>query len=113
MKAIVFCLLLILLNSVLGQPVIPVGNVEAVSIERNGLQIKTQNAFALIAPYTPNIIRIKIDREAFKKDFSYAVIAKPETVRQSVSQTSDSIVLSTDSLKCVIQKIPFSARAAV
>lgn len=108
MRAIVFCLLLILANSVLGQPIIPVGNVEAVNVEQNVIHIKTQNAFAEIIPYTPTIIRIRIDRNAFKKDFSYAVIAQPEAFSPDISQTPDSIVLSTDSLKCVIQKRPFS-----
>jgi len=108
MKAVVFCLLLILANSISGQPVIPVGNVETVSVGQNVLRLKTQNAFAEIIPYSPTIIRIRIDRNAFKQDFSYAVIAKPRSFAASISQMPDSIILSTDSLKCIIQKRPFS-----
>lgn len=108
MKTVVFSLLSFLTSSILGQAVIPVGNIETVSVKQNALLIKTQNAFAQIIPYTPDIIRIRIDRASFKKDFSYAVIATPESFKSDISQTPDSIILSTDSLKCVIQKKPFS-----
>ena len=89
-------------------PVTPVGKIISAAISQQKIVIKTTNAYAEITVYSPSVIRVRIDRKPFTRDFSYAVVAKPEVVRAKISQTDQDIDIATDSLKAVIQKNAFS-----
>lgn len=108
MKTFLSLLILLLANAVTGQAVVQIGNVEATSVDQNVIHLKTQNAFIEIIPYSQNIIRFRIDKKPLKKDFSYAVTAKPESIKANISQEGNEIKISTASINCVIQKKPFS-----
>jgi len=84
------------------------GNVTAVQKEAQGVKITTANAFAEVTVYSASTIRVRIDKQPLAADFSYAVIARPETVKTSITESDKEIVLQTDSLKTVISKQPFS-----
>jgi alpha-glucosidase len=86
-------------------PVI-IGSFKSVKTIDNGIQIIADNAVLRIIHYSPSIIRIRVEREGFPDDFSYAVIQKPSGKFTSVKETKDSIVLKTDSLSVIITKNP-------
>ena len=89
-------------------PVKGVGNVTNVSINDQQVDITTDNAFAQITVYSPNIIRVRMDKQKLASDFSYAVISQPQKTKVNISQNAQEIDLATDSLKAVIKKSPFS-----
>src|ERR1700743_721736 len=90
-------------QSAIGMP----GNVRSVDIGEQNLNIKTDNAFGSITVYSPSVIRVRLDKQPLGKDFSYAVISKPQKTKTTIAEQADSIVLLTDSLKAVIHKKPF------
>ena len=110
MKKFFFFLLSIMtVQIVQAQLVTPMGNVtEAYSDQSGVVHIQTENAYADIIPYSQSVIRIRIDKAPFKKDFSYAVVASPQVLDAKFLQTADEIRVSTDSIICVMQKNPFS-----
>jgi alpha-glucosidase len=89
-------------------PVLEIGKVTNVTITDQSINIVTENAFATITVYSPDIIRVRIDKHKLKRDFSYAVIAKPSPVRTLINQDKKSITIETDSLKVIIGKDPFT-----
>ncbi len=89
-------------------PVLSPGNVTKVKVEGQQIFIKTENAFAKIEAYSPSIIRVRIDKQELSRDFSYAVVGKPQSCATHVEQTNDSIVFTTDSIKTVIYKKAFA-----
>jgi alpha-glucosidase len=89
-------------------PVQQIGDITAVRIGKQQIDLTLSNAYAQIQVYTPSVIRIRIDRQVLAADFSYAVTGKPLLVQPSITQDAGQITLSTDSLKLIIQKRPFS-----
>ena len=81
-----------------------VGNVKAVKIAGQNVSITTDAAFVEAMVYSPSIIRIRMDINPLKKDFSYAVIAAPLQTNATITQTANDILIVTDSLKVVVQK---------
>ena len=88
--------------------VIPVGDVKKFSSSGNQLNIITTNAYVRIQAYSANTIRIRISRQPFSSDFSYAVIANPENISFKSSTSAHTISLQTDSISVSIQKYPFA-----
>lgn len=89
-------------------PVLSAGNITEIKIDGQQLFIKTENAFVKIDIYSPDIVRVRIDRHELNRDFSYAVVGKPQTCKTDVIQNDDSVTVTTDSLKTIIHKKPFS-----
>jgi alpha-glucosidase len=89
-------------------PVLSAGDVTSTSIETQKLTFKTTNAFGEIQVYSPNMVRVRLDKKPLAKDFSYAVVMQPQKTNVKVSQSENEIVLLTDSLKAVISKKPFA-----
>lgn len=89
-------------------PVKTAGNVKAVNIQPQKVNITTEYAYAEVSVYAPNIIRVRLDKKPLAADFSYAVIAKPQSTRVNIGQTDAEITLRTDSIEARISKIPFS-----
>jgi alpha-glucosidase len=89
-------------------PIKNVGKVKTVDINNQTVTITTDNAFASIIVYGPNIIRVRIDQQKLKDDFSYAVIAQPVKTTVTIFQNDSAIVIKTDSLNATISKDPFA-----
>jgi alpha-glucosidase len=85
-----------------------IGKVTGVSIHDQQVDITTDNAFAQVSVYSPSVIRVRIDKQKLGDDFSYAVIASPQKTKTSIIQTEQQITITTDSLKAVITKTPYS-----
>lgn len=101
-----FCLMFC--STVLAQPVREPGNVTAVSIRGGEIRITTERAFAVITPYSPAIIRVRMDKQPLGRDFSYAVIAPPVAFQPRITQDDRQIRLETDALILHISKKPFA-----
>jgi len=106
---ILFLISVITLNTVVAQsPVKGIGKITNVVIDDQTVNITTDNAFARITIYSPDVIRVRIDKQKLNLDFSYAVISQPEKTKTSITQNAQEIDIVTDSLKAVIKKIPFA-----
>jgi len=89
-------------------PVLSTGNITAVSIKGQTVSFTTEHAQGEVTIYSPSIVRIRLDKKALGKDFSYAVIAKPVETKVSITQNDQEITITTDSLKAEITKKPYS-----
>lgn len=89
-------------------PVTTIGNIKSVKISNSSINLITENAFASITVYSPNIIRVRIDRQPLKKDLSYAVVGAPEKTNVKIEDNSNQVSIITDSIKAIISKKPFS-----
>jgi len=72
----------------------------------SGLEVKTTTDTIIVSVYSPTIIRIRIIDQPVTRDFSYAVIASPQKCEFTVSDTPESIVLTTTAVKLVVSKKP-------
>lgn len=90
--------------------VIPVGELRKFSVTNSQLDIIATNGYVRIQLYSPTVVRVRISNQPFQDDFSYAVIASPSGSIIKPVQTAEDIRFSTDSLKVVIRKKPFSIR---
>jgi alpha-glucosidase len=107
-KNITWLFLLATLFANAQNPIKNVGKVKTVDINNQTVTITTENAFASITVYTPDIIRVRIDQQKLKDDFSYAVIAQPVKTTVTISQNDSAIIIKTDSLNATITKDPFA-----
>lgn len=85
-----------------------VGNITNTKINGNQVSISTQNAFSEVTVYSPSVMRVRLDKQPLAADFSFAVISKPSDTKANVSQDDSHITISTDSLRAIISKKPFS-----
>lgn len=84
------------------------GNLENVAIDKQNITFKTTNAYGKITVYSPSIIRVRLDKQALGRDFSYAVVGELQKTKVNITQDNDAITVLTDSLKLVIRKQPFA-----
>jgi alpha-glucosidase len=97
------------LNSFSQDTVAPVGIVKKYSIKDNRIELSTTRTNISIVVYSPSIIRVRMSKQTFGEDFSYAVVASPASdVKVHARETGAEILLSTDSLQVRIAKEPFS-----
>jgi alpha-glucosidase len=89
-------------------PIKQVGKVTGVTVNKQEVDITTENAFIKVIVYSPNIIRIRMDKQKLASDFSYAVISQPVITRVNITQNDNEININTDSLKVNIQKSPYN-----
>jgi len=90
--------------------VIPVGEVRQFAVTGQQLNITTTNGYVRIQFYAAGVARVRMSRQAFADDFSYAVVAVPAIPIPRPVDAKGEITLTTDSLKVVIRKSPFSIR---
>ncbi|MFP5391665.1 MAG: TIM-barrel domain-containing protein [Gammaproteobacteria bacterium] len=100
--------LAIALSSAQAQALKPVGQVQSVQISNSQVQLKTENAFVELTVYSPSVIRVRMDKQPLGRDFSYAVVAKPQTTNAQVTQNDNEIVVSTGALVARVSKKPFA-----
>jgi len=84
-----------------------IGNVTDVQISGQQVKLSTGVAHIEVTVYTPSVIRVRMDKQQLGDDFSYAVIAKPQTTKSNITQTANEVTIVTDSVKLVIGKKPF------
>jgi alpha-glucosidase len=110
MKKMSFLFLIVLnaLATLAQDEVITTGNVKKLSVTSSQLTIITTQAYVNIQVYSPAIIRVRISRQPFQSDFSYAVTAQPAAISIHPVENATNISFHTDSIKVVIQKKPFS-----
>ena len=89
------------------QAVLSPGTIESVKINGQEISFKAQNAWGSLTVYSPSIVRLRLDKKPLAKDFSYAVIGKPQKTTMKVTETAESITVVTDSLKAVLYRKPF------
>ncbi|WP_374950302.1 glycoside hydrolase family 31 protein [Mucilaginibacter sp.] len=89
-------------------PIRQAGNVKSVTIDNQTVDIGTDGAFIRVTVYSPNIIRVRMDKQKLSDDFSYAVISKPVATKVSITQNDNEININTDSLKVNIRKSPYN-----
>ncbi len=106
------CALIFLLGAGLAsaQPVKPVGAVRSVDVRGAQLLIRTDNAYVELTAYSPHIVRVRADQQALGRDFSYAVVARPQPVAVEVSQNEREIVMSTGAVRVHVARQPFAIR---
>lgn len=85
-----------------------VGNIKTVKVDGQNVSITTDAAFIQAIVYSPSIIRIRMDKQVLRKDFSYAVVLEPQQSKVSITQNDKEIIVITDSLKAIFQKKPYS-----
>ncbi len=84
----------------------PLGNVEKVKVNNATYDFFTSNGRAQVIVYSPNVIRIRIDKQNLAPDFSYAVVSNPTPCAVNVTNSADVYSISTDSLILRISKKP-------
>ncbi len=86
------------------------GEIKFLKKIENGVMIKASNSSMIILVYAPQLLRIRLTRSDFTKDFSYAVIQKPWADFNEIKENKEYWQLSTDSLKLIIKKNPLSLK---
>ncbi|HOK51497.1 MAG TPA: glycoside hydrolase family 31 protein [Bacteroidales bacterium] len=84
-----------------------IGGVESVSVTERGVSITCSNARAIIQPYTDQIVRVRVVKNEFGPDFSYAVNMAPMATFTQVSDNDQEVVFSTSKVRLVVHKKPF------
>lgn len=90
------------------QPVVSAGNVESAVVDGQQVHLKLTHGQADITVYSPSVIRVRVDKQAFRRDFSYAVVAPLEKTATSVTQDAREIVIATPTLTARIARQPFA-----
>ncbi len=78
------------------------------NLEKNNQEFTflTDNGKAKVIIYSPDIVRIRIEKDSFSKTFSYAVVVVPAKCNSQITETSDKFIIETDSLTLWVQKNP-------
>lgn len=82
------------------------GNLKKIIKDENGLTIETTFGKARVIVYNASVFRIRIVKNDFEKDFSYAVVANPVKTNFNITQSNGLIELTTDSLRLEISTQP-------
>lgn len=111
-KSILTLLTLSFLNvAAIGQtnPVHQAGSIKTVSIEGQHVNITTDNDDHIrLSVYSPTVVRVRMDKKPLGDDFSYAVVGKPQQAKANITQNSNEVTITTDSLTARISKNPFA-----
>ncbi len=92
------------------QPSTSLGSLTKMEQTDNGLLIETNSGKAQVIVYNSGIVRIRIVKEVFEPDFSYAVVANPEKTDFRILETEGLITLITDALRLDISTNPVRFR---
>lgn len=86
------------------------GEIKSLKKTEHGVIIQARDAVMMIQVYTPQIIRIRLSKTAFRDDFSYAVIQNPGANFGEIKENKEDWELLTDSLKLLIKKNSLSLK---
>ena len=92
----------------LAQPVRPVGSVQSVEIDGQQVRLRTDNAHIAVTVYSDAVVRVRIDKQPLGRDFSYAVVAKPQSVKAAITEDAAQVSIATAALRVRIAKKPFA-----
>jgi alpha-glucosidase len=70
------------------------------------LSIDTEFGKAEITVFSDGIFRMRIVKDSFQDDFSYAVSGKPEKCEVKLEESNEKLILSTAKLKLEINRNP-------
>jgi len=70
------------------------------------LSLQTDNGKAEVTVFNSGVIRIRLVKDEFTNDFSYAVVGKPEKCEVKLDESADKLTLSTPQLKLEIDRNP-------
>lgn len=82
------------------------GDFKEVKTNGQQLDITATNANVQLTVFSPSVFRIRINKNKFNADFSYALVAQPSTCKFTSTASDNALVLTTDSLKLTITKKP-------
>jgi alpha-D-xyloside xylohydrolase len=80
---------------------------DAVKSVRNlatGMEVRTERALLTVEPWSDSIVHVRFGTTGFTGNYNPAVIAKPEPVQFTVSETADAYLLSTARLTARVAK---------
>ncbi|HEY4788193.1 MAG TPA: TIM-barrel domain-containing protein, partial [Bacteroidales bacterium] len=75
-------------------------------MSNNEFTFITDYGKAKVIVYSPNVMRIRVEKDNFTKTFSYAVVANPSKCAVKSSEIADSYVIETDSVTLKVHKKP-------
>ncbi|MFI5172993.1 MAG: TIM-barrel domain-containing protein, partial [Chitinophagales bacterium] len=81
-----------------------IGSFKTMKAEEQTIAIETENAYVFVKVYSSNMMRVSISKSKPNHDFSYAVVGAPLPTKINLNQQENEIILSTDSLKLIIDK---------
>jgi alpha-glucosidase len=85
-----------------------VGNVKKTTALPHGVAYELSNGYAEITVYAPTTIRVRVAKQKFTSDYSFAIDnLVPSYNFKTISTASPRQVLTTDSMKVVVQTQPF------
>ncbi|MDP4208391.1 MAG: glycoside hydrolase family 31 protein [Bacteroidota bacterium] len=82
------------------------GNLKKADSKGQEFSFYTDNGITKVTIYSPTIFRIRVEKKAFTKMFSYAVVANPEICNVKTSDSKDYQMIETDSLTLKVHKNP-------
>ncbi|GAP44323.1 alpha-glucosidase, glycosyl hydrolase family GH31 [Lentimicrobium saccharophilum] len=82
------------------------GNLTTFSREGQRLLLNTDYGRAELTVYESGIVRVRIVKDDFRNDFSYAVVADPGEAGYTLEETQDRLVVRTDALRLDISRNP-------
>jgi alpha-glucosidase len=98
--------LLISFGSAQNKLISPIGKFIEYKTIDNKILVTTDNGKIEISQYASNIIRVRAVKNDFSRNFSYAVIQKPEGKFEEVKDEKDKLTLKTETLSLVVLKNP-------
>jgi len=100
----VFLLIIFLWSDSLAQPVERLGKFISFRKIDHGVVVAAENGKLMLTVYSPTVIRVRLARMEFERDFSYAVIRSAEGTFNAIREDEKELRLSTDSLQVVVSK---------
>jgi alpha-glucosidase len=85
-----------------------IGNVKKITTLPHGITFELDNAYAEITAYNSTTVRVRIAKQKFTKDFSFAIDDLSSGYNfKKVSNEGNKKILLTDSLKVIVNTQPF------
>jgi alpha-glucosidase len=88
----------------------PIGNVLDVRPTENGVVLRAERGLVSFTAYAPGIVRVRVARGEFARDFSYAVVLPPAAGLLRMTDEGGELVLRTEALRIRVSKSPLRIR---
>lgn len=82
------------------------GNLKKLTKGTNSVTIETTNGIAQVTVFTPEIIRVRINKQLPAGDFSYAVVGQTVACKVKILETEGQVLVITDSLRLQVSTDP-------
>ena len=82
------------------------GKIQSVKTGENQISADTSLGKFKVTVYNPHVIRVAITRDDALEDFSYSVVASPESTKVNVQNSDDHLTIQTSALQLIIEKNP-------